>query len=72
MNDVKAVARSIKALARRADIAARKLEFYRTSGIMIYGTSNAGLAQLGQAARDFANAVDSAFAALSPETRSMF
>ena len=68
--ELKYIVRSIKALSRRADVAARKLQAHRTHGVMVAAdTSMMGLVQLSTVCRDFASNAEGAFAALSPELK---
>ena len=71
-DDVKEIIRSVRALARRADVAARKLERYRAVSVPNKSTGVTGLSQMAQQARDFHGAIEAAFESLNEDTKKSF
>jgi GGDEF domain-containing protein len=62
--------RSIRALARRADVAARKLEKHRAVSVPNNNaTGVVGLAQIARAAKEFHDSIEGALVTLSAELR---
>jgi hypothetical protein len=69
-DEIRELVRSIRALARRADVAARKLERYRAVSVPHKSAAGmTGLAQISRAAKDFHDTIEAGFAALHPDTR---
>jgi hypothetical protein len=70
-DDLKELVRSVRALARRADVCSRKLAQHRIASVRNTDATGGrvALVQLAQAARDFHNAVEAAFAALSDDIK---
>jgi hypothetical protein len=72
-DELKEIVRSVRALARHAGVAARKLEAHRTVSVPHRSAAGmTGLTQIAQASKDFHGSIEAAFSALHPDTRKSF
>jgi hypothetical protein len=69
LDDIKTTIKKLRALAVRADAAARSLKGSNHAVMVAAGTAMASLAQISVAARDFFNAVEMHFEALPAELK---
>jgi hypothetical protein len=68
-NDIKATIKKLRALATRADAAARNLKGNKRTVMAAQGTAVVALAQIAVAARDFHQQVETSYAALPSEVK---